>query len=100
MARVRTSVPVGTMTGLTHMVIVVKIGGTSWLADVAFGASSALCVIELTPELEQRTPHDWRRIVLVKGGFTHQIKTRDTWSDLYHVVELEAVFSDWEIGSW
>ena len=99
-ARVRLEVPRSIVTPRSHFFLRVDIDREPWLMDVGFGALSPTAAIKLVPDLEQRTPHETRRIVEAEGRLFHQALIGGRWTDAYEFT-LEAMHPiDREIANW
>lgn len=81
----------------THMVMLVDIGSTQYVADVGFGGATLTAPLELVEGAEQQTPHEVFRIVRRKGDFEVQVRIDDTWRPTY-VFDLQAQWPvDYEV---
>ena len=81
LARVRLR---GEITGRTHLITLVRVGGREFIVDVGFGASCLRAPIPLEPGY--MTVQDGSRFRLIEdGGFGNllQIEHQDEWLDLY-----------------
>ena len=68
-ARVVWERPAGEVRARTHMVLLVALGGERYLCDVGFGGLTPTAPLELTPDVEQPTPHETFRVVRVASEF-------------------------------
>ena len=98
--RARLQTPREVMPPRTHMCLKVDIAGEPWLFDVGFGALSLSAAIRLVPDIEQRTPHETRRITLESGRYFHQARLGDSWNDAYEFTLDELHPIDQEVGNW
>ena len=57
-ARVLWGRPLDAITARTHRMLVVRIAGQDWLADVGFGGQMLTGVLDLHSEAQQQTPHE------------------------------------------
>ena len=64
-ARVVWERPAGEVRARTHMVLLVALGERRYVCDVGFGGLTPTAPIELTPGVEQPTPHETFRVVRV-----------------------------------
>ncbi len=69
--------------GHTHLVLEVRIDGESWITDVGVGAASLTRALHLVADIEQRTPHDTRRLQREAGKWFHQVWRGESWADVY-----------------
>jgi N-hydroxyarylamine O-acetyltransferase len=99
-ARVRLMVTRDVTPARTHLLLRVEIDGESWLADVGIGAVSPTAPLRLHTDQEQQTPHEPRRIVPESGKYFHQIRSGDSWSDVYEFTLEEMPLIDRELANW
>jgi len=100
LARVRWQVPASIATPLTHMVLIVKIGDQSWLADVGFGGIGTPTPLLLGNPAEQATSHEPRRLRTDGDQVTHQVRLGETWRDVYQFHLHPPPPIDFELGNW
>jgi N-hydroxyarylamine O-acetyltransferase len=67
----------------THMVLLVEDGGRRYVCDVGFGGLTATAPIELTPDVEQPTPHETFRVVRGPAEYAVEARVRGEWKRLY-----------------
>jgi N-hydroxyarylamine O-acetyltransferase len=67
----------------THMVLLVALDGRRYICDVGFGGLTLTAPIELTPDVEQPTPHETFRVVRVSNEFAVEARVRGEWKRLY-----------------
>src|SRR5438067_5624238 len=79
-ARVRAGVPVGTITGRTHMTIRVSLLGEQYLADVGFGGLAPLAALKIDPQ-PQTCPDGATYRVVREGDLALQVRTSEGWVD-------------------
>jgi N-hydroxyarylamine O-acetyltransferase len=99
-ARVRLQRPRDYIPARTHCFLRVELGGDSWLADVGVGSMSLTGAIRLALDVEQRTPHEPRRIVRDDGRYFHQVRFGDRWEDICEFTLEEMPPIDREVGNW
>ena len=85
---------------MLHMVLQVNLPEGPFLADVGFGNLAPTAPLELTPDLEQETPHEVMRIIRMGDELTLQSKLGDRWEHIYRVVLLPRVDAEYEICNW
>ena len=85
---------------MLHMVLQVDLPEGPFLADVGFGNLAPTAPLELTPDLEQETPHEVMRIIRMGDELTLQSKLGDRWEHIYRVVLLPRVDAEYEICNW
>lgn len=86
--------------GRTHLLNLVKLDGQYYLADVGVGAASLTQAIAMTPEIEQQTPHDLRRLQFENNKCYHQIWFGDHWQDVYEFTPEPFEPRDQMVASW
>lgn len=100
-ARVRWMRPPEELTARTHMLLRVEIDGSSWIADVGFGAVGQTVPLKLEADVTQLTPHEPRRYRMENGIVTQQMRIgEDRWEDVYRFDLHEAVPIDFEVANW
>lgn len=66
----------------SHMVLRVELEDGSYLADVGFGMSPT-GPLRLTPDIEQRTPHEPFRLLQDREQYTLQCELKGEWTAFY-----------------
>lgn len=99
-ARVRWSLPAGTLTPRVHMVLLVKVNGERYFADVGFGGNTLSGPVLFEPGLEQETPHERVRLVAEDGCYVIEAKIKGAWAALYAFDLAEQFPSDIEMSNW
>jgi N-hydroxyarylamine O-acetyltransferase len=82
-ARVVWERPAGEMRARTHMVVLVALGERRYVCDVGFGGLTPTAPIELTPGVEQPTPHETFRVLRIESEFAVEARVRGEWKRLY-----------------
>ena len=100
LARVRFNVPAQVRTGLTHMILRVTVDGRPWLADVGFGGVGGSAPLALDTDLEQKTPHEPRRLSRRGAFMVHEALLGGEWGDVYEFVLEPPASIDFELGNW
>jgi N-hydroxyarylamine O-acetyltransferase len=67
----------------THMVLLVALGSRRYICDVGFGGLTLTAPLELTPDVEQPSPHETFRIVNVSNESAVEALVRGEWKRLY-----------------
>lgn len=76
--------PVETITARSHMIIRVEVEGVSRIVDIGFGGGTLTGVLDLTPGVEQATPHEPFRLVDEGDGYLREeTLIRDEWRATY-----------------
>lgn len=100
-ARVLLGRPEGTTPSRGHMILMVEIGGQSYLADVGFGGMTPTAPLRLRPGVEQETPHELYRI---NGdddaGYVLESKIGEEWRALYSFDLVVQHDIDFEVFNW
>ncbi|HMN21299.1 MAG TPA: arylamine N-acetyltransferase [Ottowia sp.] len=84
----------------THMLLQIRIDGQAWITDVGVGTASLTHALRLQADVEQRTPHDTRRLQHEAGRWYHQIRRAGAWVDVYEFTEEELPLIDRKVGNW
>jgi N-hydroxyarylamine O-acetyltransferase len=85
---------------MLHMVLQVNLPEGSYLADVGFGNLAPTAPLQLSPDLEQDTPHEVMRFIRMGDELTLQSRLGDRWEHIYRVVLLPRVDAEYEICNW
>ena len=100
LARVRFRAPPGVTRPRTHLVLRVRAGGESWLADVGFGLGTPLDPLPFTPGEEQQQA-GWRfRLHWKDPELVLQSIHEGRWTDLYSFAPEPVPPVDVEVSSW
>jgi N-hydroxyarylamine O-acetyltransferase len=99
-ARVLWDVPPDTITRRSHMVLMVDIGGASYLVDAGFGGPAPTAPLRMRPDVEQETPNEPFRITGEAPPHGVEIKTGETWRLLYRFDLSEQHPIDFEAPNW
>jgi N-hydroxyarylamine O-acetyltransferase len=82
-ARVVWERPAGELRARTHMLVLVGLGERRYVCDVGFGGLTPTAPLELTPDVEQPTPHETFRVLRVDSEFAVEARVRGEWKRLY-----------------
>ncbi len=99
-ARVLWNTPEGAVTARGHMLLRVDLDGESYVADVGFGGLTLTAPLHLETGVEQATPHERCRLVVVGDAFVMQAAVRGEWKALYRFDLQEQLLPDYEVSSW
>ena len=84
----------------SHMLLLVDLGGTYYIADAGFGGNVLTAPLRLEAHVEQATPHESHRLIPLDNGFVLEASLDGKWMPLYRFT-LEAQFlSDYEVSNW
>lgn len=84
----------------SHMLLLVRLGGALYIADVGFGGNVLTSPLRLEPNVVQWTPHEPHRLLPLENGFILEACFRNDWKPLYRFT-LEPQFpADYEVSNW
>ena len=75
--------PEDALNGRSHMLLRVELEEGTHLVDVGFGGLTLTGVLRLEEGVEQATPHEPFRLLLVDGDWRVQAMVQDEWRSLY-----------------
>jgi N-hydroxyarylamine O-acetyltransferase len=84
----------------THMLLLVDLDGTPYVADVGFGGLTLTAPLRLAADIEQATPHEPFRLIDAGGAFVMQAHFGDAWKPLYRFDLQEQLLPDYEVTNW
>jgi N-hydroxyarylamine O-acetyltransferase len=100
LARVRVGAPPGVIRPRTHLMLEVRLGGESWLADVGFGLGALLDPIPFGPG-EEDVQSGWRfRVIEQASELVSQTANDDGWQDQYTFSPDPVPSADLEAANW
>jgi N-hydroxyarylamine O-acetyltransferase len=74
--------------GVSHLALLVDVGGASYLVDVGFGRQTPTGPLRLRDGVEQDTPHGRYRLSQTETGWRLAMEEGpDVWTDLYEFAE-------------
>ena len=88
------------VTPRTHKLLLVNLPEGPVLADVGFGGAVCTGVLDLVPEVAQRTPHERFRLVEIDGKWQQQIEIDGEWRSTYRFDLTRQFAVDDELGNW
>jgi len=94
-ARVNWGRPLEEERPLSHMVMLVDISGTQYLADVGFGIATLTAPLRLKAETEQQTPHETFRLVGGEPQWRLEVQIGEEWRPVYSFETTEQSFEDY-----
>jgi len=80
---------------VSHMMLVVDIGGISYLCDVGFGATTPTAPLKLRADIEQTTPHETFRLTAVGEAFRLDVLIGEEWRPMYQFDLIEQTEEDY-----
>ncbi len=79
----------------SHMVLLVDVNGSPYLADVGFSVGTLTAPLRLRSDLEQQTPHETFRLVGGEPDWRLQIKLGEEWKSVYSFDLTEQSYEDY-----
>jgi len=99
-ARVLWKIPEGLVRPRSHMLLLIRVDGTRYVADVGFGGLTLTSPLRLEVDIEQPTPHEPFRLRTAGDGFVMEAQIAATWKPLYRFDLQEQFLVDYEVSSW
>ena len=99
-ARVVRGLEIDAARPMLHMVLRVDLPEGPFLADVGFGNLAPTTALKLVPLVEQETPHEPMRFIIMGDELTLQCKLGERWEHIYRVVMLPRVDTEYEMCNW
>jgi N-hydroxyarylamine O-acetyltransferase len=83
-----------------HMLLRVDLPEGPYLADVGFGNLAPTSALLLAPMVEQDTPHERMRFVIIGDELTLQARLGENWEHIYRVIPHPRFDAEYEICNW
>jgi N-hydroxyarylamine O-acetyltransferase len=99
-ARVMYNAPADVVPARTHMLLLVELNGSAYLADAGFGGQTLTDPLRLEVDIEQRTSLEPFRLVAVGTEFVMQTLMGGEWTPLYRFGLQEQLHIDYEVANW
>lgn len=99
-ARVLWNLPSAVLLPRTHMVLLVAVGDSAWLADVGFGGLTMSGALRFDDHAEQPTAHERYRILQDRDHRTVEAHVAGSWQALYRFSLEVQVPADYEVANW
>jgi N-hydroxyarylamine O-acetyltransferase len=99
-ARVRWNAPAGEARPRSHMLLLVKLPGGEYIADVGFGGLVLTAPLRLASGIEQPTPHEPFRVTSSEGMHLLEAHVAGAWQPLYAFDLHEQTLPDYEVSNW
>ncbi|HLR38508.1 MAG TPA: arylamine N-acetyltransferase [Chitinophagaceae bacterium] len=99
-ARVRWGVKENRITRRSHMLLLVTIDKTQYIADVGFGGMTMTAPLKLDTSANQSTSHEPYRILQHPNNYRLEAKITGTWCPLYDFDLQEQFMPDYETMNW
>jgi N-hydroxyarylamine O-acetyltransferase len=100
LARVVWMAPEETVTPRSHMVLLVKAEGDTYVVDAGFGGQTLTGPLLLESDREQPTPHEPFRLLERNGDWTLEALVKDQWKPLYRFDLTPQHQVDFEVANW
>jgi N-hydroxyarylamine O-acetyltransferase len=84
----------------SHMLLLVDLGGTPYIADVGFGGNVLTAPLRLDPHIAQPTPHEPHRLLPLEHGFVLEASWSGEWKPLYRFTMEPQLPADYEVSNW
>jgi N-hydroxyarylamine O-acetyltransferase len=84
----------GSEATLSHMALIVDVGGTPYLVDTGFGGQVMTAPLRLKPDLEQSTPHERYRLTGGAPMWLLETEIGGEWRPLYQFTTAAVTFDD------
>jgi N-hydroxyarylamine O-acetyltransferase len=87
----------------SHMLLLVRVHGRRYIADVGFGGQTLTCPLRLEADALQVTPHESYRLLRLhekREIFEMQSLIGEEWKGLYRFDLQEQFPADYEVTSW
>ena len=84
----------------SHMLLLVDVGGSPYIADVGFGGNVLTAPLRLEPDVAQSTPHEPHRLVPMESGFVLEFALGGEWKPLYRFTLEPQFAADYDVSNW
>lgn len=92
--------PDASMGPRSHMLLLVDLGGSLYIADVGFGGNVLTAPLRLEPHIAQPTPHEPHRLLPLEIGFVLEVSLSGEWKPLYRFTLEPQFAADYEVSNW
>lgn len=99
-ARVMWNVPEGVIPPRGHMLLLVRIKGSAYVADTGFGSLTLPEPLALTMDIAQNTSHEPFRFLRAENEYILQAQVKDEWRSLYRFNLTEQLLPDYEAANY
>ena len=99
-ARVAWDAPDNAVRPRSHMLLLINLDGTPYIADAGFGGLTLTGPLRLQADIEQSTPHEPFRLIRAADEFLLQAQFGGTWRTLYRFGLQEQFLADYEVTNW
>jgi len=98
--RVAWDAPENAVRPRSHMLLLINLDHTSYIADAGFGGLTLTGPLRLQPDIEQTTPHEPFRLIGKGDEFLMQAQFGGSWRTLYRFGLQEQFLADYEVTNW
>jgi N-hydroxyarylamine O-acetyltransferase len=84
----------------SHMLLLVDLSGSLYIADVGFGGNVLTAPLRLESLVAQPTPHEWHRLLPLENGFVLEASLSGEWKPLYRFTMERQFQADYEVSNW
>jgi N-hydroxyarylamine O-acetyltransferase len=84
----------------SHMLLLVDLGGSLYIADVGFGGNVLTAPLRLQPDIVQLTPHEPHRLLPLGNGFVLEASLGGEWKPFYRFTTEPQFPADYEVSNW
>ncbi|MES2627106.1 MAG: arylamine N-acetyltransferase [Pseudomonadota bacterium] len=84
----------------THMVLLVTLNETQYLADVGFGGLTLPCPLLINTDATQATSHEAFRIQQKEQDYSLSVQLNDVWQDMFTFTLDSQTQPDYEMANW
>ena len=99
-ARVLWNRPEGVVSPRTHMLLLIKLNGESFITDVGFGGLTLTGPLRLVTGDKQATPHEYFRLTKDAEEYILEAHVQDEWKAMFCFSLQEQLLPDYEATSW
>ncbi len=99
-ARVLWNSPEGTLNARGHMLLLITLDKSQFLADTGFGGLTLTAPLLLKPDIEQHTPHENFKLTQSGEEFILHASVQGMWKRLYSFGLQQNFLPDYEVASW
>jgi N-hydroxyarylamine O-acetyltransferase len=92
--------PGGAIGPRSHMLLLVDLGGSRYIADVGFGGIVLTAPLRLESHIVQPTPHEPHRLMPIESGFVLEVSLSGEWKPLYRFTMEPQFRADYEVSNW
>jgi N-hydroxyarylamine O-acetyltransferase len=99
-ARVIWNSPEGTLNARGHMLLLITLDKSQFLADAGFGGLTLTAPLLLKPEIEQHTPHENFKLTQSGEEFILHANVQGMWKHVYSFGLQQNFLPDYEVAIW